>query len=77
MSEQMDRKDSFCPGSYMRLNLMHIDIESVRIDIDKDRNGAGIENRFGRSKEGKRRCDHFIAFADAQCVDCQMKGVSS
>ena len=62
-ADLMNNQNSARAGSNCLLNATRIEIESHRIDVDKDRSGADVADRIGCRNEGKARAEHFVARA--------------
>ena len=52
-----------------------VNIESLRVYINKHGCRADLRDRAGRSNKSERRGDHFVAAADAQRVKRENQGV--
>jgi hypothetical protein len=56
-----------------RLDQFGIDVESILLDIDKDRNGTAIADGVCRGDEGMADGDDFVAGFDADGQQCKVK----
>ena len=64
--EEVDRADRPGPRRDRRLDPLGVDQVGVRLDVDEDRRGAGVEDRVGRRGEGVRDGDDLVARPEAE-----------
>src|ERR1051326_3624346 len=72
-SAEMDRNNGLRSGCNSRFNETGIDVERLRVDIDKDRMGAKVSDDLCRSRKGIRRSDDFVTIADSDRFECKMQ----
>src|SRR5215216_7945707 len=73
----MYRFDRLCMLGDLCFDLIYIQIERVRFDIDKNRCSAKTGDRANGSEETVRRCDYLIARACIVCHQGQQQCVAS
>ena len=66
LTEQMNRHDSLRPRRDSPAYSLHIDVETVRIDIHQHRLQTQYRRGLSRSNKSKRRCDHLVTRAESQ-----------
>ena len=67
LTVETHRHDRTSTGTDRVLNSVRIEVKSLGIDIDINRNTAQKCDRFPGSKERKRRGNDLIAWLDADC----------
>ena len=70
----VDREDRFGARRDARFDQCWIDVVARRIDIDKDRNGALVENRLERPRKGEGGGDHFVTGLNTDRVERRVDG---
>ena len=64
-TRDMHGKDGSCARREFLEDLVRINVQRRRIDVDEDRLRAGVTYSFRGRGEGVRGGDHFVAFANA------------